>query len=152
LSFLEGKPCPPVGSGGVDVGVGPVAAGETPEFRQLAYKTGWYGSRLVRLVIAARWYPSSMTCHACGNVQHIGWYEHWTCTRCGTSHHRDDNAAVNFTRYEPPATGDSALGLVKTTVKRGPTARPGLTGQVAMERGRNPANRQGTTPRRGASE
>ena len=43
--------------------------------RQLAYKTGWYGSRLV---VASRWYPSSKTCHACGKVQDIGWAEYWT--------------------------------------------------------------------------
>jgi putative transposase len=48
--------------------------------RQLAYKTGWYGSRLT---VADRWYPSSKTCHACGHVQNIGWSEHWTCTGCG---------------------------------------------------------------------
>jgi putative transposase len=58
--------------------------------RQLANKTSWYGSRLA---IADRWYPSSNTCHACRHVQDIGWNEHWTCTGCGTSHQRDDNAA-----------------------------------------------------------
>lgn len=61
--------------------------------RQLAYKTGWYGSRLV---IADRWYPSSKTCNACGHVQEIGWSRHWTCTGCGISHQRDDNAAINL--------------------------------------------------------
>jgi putative transposase len=48
--------------------------------RQLGYKTGWYGSRLI---IASRWYPSSRTCHACGHVQEIGWAGHWTCAGCG---------------------------------------------------------------------
>jgi len=42
------------------------ALGETR--RQLGYKTGWYGSRLV---IADRFYPSSRTCHVCWHVQDI---------------------------------------------------------------------------------
>jgi putative transposase len=83
--------------------------------RQLGYKAGWYGSRLV---IAGRFYPSSKTCHACGHVQDIGWAGHWTCTGCGTARQRDDNAAVNLARYEPPAAGDSALGPVRAAVKR----------------------------------
>jgi putative transposase len=84
--------------------------------RQLAYKTTWYGSRLIT---AGRWFPSSKTCHACGHVRDIGWKERWDCTRCGTSHHRDDNAAVNLARYEPPPAGASALGPVGAAVKRG---------------------------------
>ncbi len=63
--------------------------------------------------------PSSKTCHACGHVQEIGWDEHWTCTGCGTSHQRDDNAAINLARYDEPHPGDSALGPVRATVKRG---------------------------------
>jgi transposase len=70
--------------------------------RHLTYKTGWYGSRLV---VADRWFPSSKTCHACGHVQDIGWAEHWICGSCGVVHQRDDNAAINLARYEPPATG-----------------------------------------------
>ena len=94
-------------------GLSDSALGETR--RQLVYKTGWYGSKLV---VADRWYPSSKTCHACGHVQDIGWAGHWTCTRCGTSHQRDDNAAVNLARYEPPCAGDSAVGPVRAAVKR----------------------------------
>src|SRR6266498_3011344 len=95
-------------------GLSDSALGETR--RQLAYKTGWYGSRLV---IADRWFPSSKTCHACEHVQEIGWDEYWTCAGCGTSHQRDDNAAINLARYEPLTTGDSALGPVRAAVKRG---------------------------------
>ena len=94
-------------------GLSDSALGETR--RQLGYKTGWYGSRLV---IADRFYPSSKTCHACGHVQDIGWAEHWTCAQCGTAHQRDDNAAVNLARYEPPPAGDSAVGPVRAAVKR----------------------------------
>jgi putative transposase len=94
-------------------GLSDSALGETR--RQLGYKTGWYGSRLV---IADRFYPSSKTCHACGRVQDIGWAGHWTCTGCGTAHQRDDNAAVNLARYEPPCAGDSAVCPVRAAVKR----------------------------------
>lgn len=85
--------------------------------RQLGYKTGWYGSTLV---VANRWFPSSKTCHSCGNVQELGWTEHWTCHNCGRSHQRDDNAAINLARYENPSTtGDSVVGPVRAAVKRG---------------------------------
>ena len=94
-------------------GLADSALGETR--RQLAYKTRWYGSRLI---VAGRFYPSSKTCCACGHVQDIGWAEHWTCGQCGTRHQRDDNAAVNLARYEPPVTGDSAVGPVGAAVKR----------------------------------
>jgi putative transposase len=95
-------------------GLSDSALGETR--RQLGYKASWYGSRVV---IASRFYPSSKTC---GRVQDIGWAEYWTCDPadggCGTRHQRDDNAAVNLARYEPPCAGDSAVGLVRAAVKR----------------------------------
>lgn len=89
--------------------------------RQLAYKTGWYGSKLV---VADRWYPSSKTCHGCKHVQDIGWAEHWQCEDCGMSHQRDDNAAINLARYETPS-GDSAVGPVGAAVKRGADRKTG---------------------------
>lgn len=101
-------------------GLSDSALGETR--RQLGYKTGWYGSRLV---VADRWCPSSKTCHACGHVQHIGWAEHWTCGFCGVAHARDDNAAINLARYEPPSPGDSAVGPVGAAVKRGADRKTG---------------------------
>jgi putative transposase len=51
--------------------------------RQLRYKCPWYGSTLIE---ADRFFPSSKTCHACGHVQSIGWFEHWTCEECNSSH------------------------------------------------------------------
>jgi putative transposase len=80
--------------------------------RQLRYKTGWYGSRLVE---ADRFYPSSKTCHQCQHRQEIGWAEHWTCQNCGARHQRDDNAAINLARYETT----SAVGPVRAADKRG---------------------------------
>jgi putative transposase len=114
--------------------------------RQLAYKTGWYGSRLV---IADRWFPSSKTCHACGQVQEIGWSEHWTCARCGASHQRDDNAAINLARYEPPATGDSALGPVGAAVKRGADRKTRHRRAGGDETRKGPSRKAGDQPRDG---
>ncbi len=99
-------------------GFGGRLPGKGPIYRDLAGQPtlpGWYGSNLIT---AGRFYPSSKTCHACGHVQDIGWAGHWTCGQCGTRHQRDDNAAVNLARYEPPATGDSAVGPVRAAVKR----------------------------------
>jgi putative transposase len=125
-------------------GLSDSALGETR--RQLGYKTAWYGSTLV---VADRWYPSSRTCCACGHVQDIGWDEHWTCTRCGASHQRDDNAAVNLARYEPPPAGDSALGPVGAAVKRGADrkTRPRRAGGDETRKG--PSPQAGKQPRDG---
>jgi putative transposase len=119
--------------------------------RQLGYKACWYGSRLV---VADRWFPSSKTCSACGHVQDIGWGEHWTCDPagggCGTRHQRDDNAAVNLARYEPPATGDSAVGPVGAAVKRRADRKTGPrpAGGREARKGPGPA-RAGKQPRDG---
>lgn len=77
--------------------------------RQLRYKCPWYGSTLIE---ADRFFPSSKTCHKCGHVQSIGWFEHWTCEECNSSHQRDDNAAINLARW-------AGLGSVGAPVKRG---------------------------------
>ena len=98
-------------------------AGLAEPRRQLRYKVGWYGSRLVE---ASRWYPSSKTCCACGHRQDIGWAGHWTCTGCGARHQRDDNAAVNLARYEETAAqAGSAVGPVGAAVKRGADRKTG---------------------------
>jgi putative transposase len=127
-------------------GLSDSALGQTR--RQLAYKSGWYGSRLV---IADRWYPSSKTCHACGRVQEIGWDEHWTCTRCGTSHQRDDNAAINLARYEEPGhqPGVSALGPVGAAVKRGADRKTRACRAGGEETRKGPSPRARKQPRDG---
>lgn len=102
-------------------GLSDSALGETR--RQLAYKTRWYGSELV---VANRWYPSSKTCHRCGQVKTIGWVEHWTCDTCCTSHQRDDNAAINLARYEEAGSaGVSVVSPVGAAVKRGADRKTG---------------------------
>ena len=63
--------------------------------RQLDYKTKWYGSRLV---VAPRFYPSSKTCSACGQVKvRLTLAERtFTCDVCGLEIDRDLNAARNL--------------------------------------------------------
>ena len=63
--------------------------------RQLEYKCGRYGRRLV---VIDRWYPSSKACSACGHLLAALSLStrHWTCPSCGTRHDRDINAAKNI--------------------------------------------------------
>ncbi|CAI7977418.1 MULTISPECIES: IS607 family element RNA-guided endonuclease TnpB [unclassified Parafrankia] len=63
--------------------------------RQLTYKTGWYGSRLI---VADRWYPSSKTCSGCGwrNPSLTLSDRTFRCQPCGLVLDRDVNAAVNL--------------------------------------------------------
>lgn len=52
-------------------------------------------------VKVSRWYPSTRTCHGCGDITgptgqaQLG-VRHWTCPACGASHNRDLNAARNI--------------------------------------------------------
>jgi transposase len=62
----------------------------------LAYKSPASGTRYVE--VDAKF--STMTCSACGDrtgPRGLSMLEvrHWTCAECGSSHHRDINAAVN---------------------------------------------------------
>src|SRR5438445_694953 len=63
--------------------------------RQLTYKTGWYGGRLV---VADRWFPSSKTCSACQTVRpKLSLATRtFTCEYCGLGLDRDLNAALNL--------------------------------------------------------
>jgi len=77
--------------------------------RQLTYKTGWYGSRLV---VADRWFPSSKICSGCGAVKaklplHVRAYR---CDTCGLSLDRDDNAARNLAALAACTTGTGVAG------------------------------------------
>ncbi|HLY30112.1 MAG TPA: RNA-guided endonuclease TnpB family protein [Ktedonobacterales bacterium] len=63
--------------------------------RQLTYKVGWYGSRVV---VVSRWEPTSKRCSRCG------WLDHdlsladrmFHCEQCGLALDRDLNAAINL--------------------------------------------------------
>ena len=72
---------------------------------KLSYKAQWYGRTLVQV---DRFYPSSRLCHDCGH-KYAGLRlseRKWVCERCGTSHDRDVNAALNIR--------DEALRLSRT--------------------------------------
>lgn len=64
-------------------------------FRQLKYKSEWYGKDLI---IIDRWFPSSKLCNVCGyKYKNLSLKErYWTCPDCGTQHDRDYNAATNI--------------------------------------------------------
>jgi putative transposase len=64
-------------------------------FRQLEYKCKWYGRDLV---VIDRWFPSSKLCSVCGHkYSDLSLKERtWKCTKCGTVHDRDANAAQNI--------------------------------------------------------
>jgi len=89
------------------------AAGEMR--RQLEYRAGWYGCDLW---VADRWYPSSKTCSACGQVNTsltLG-DRRWACPECGTLHDRDANAGTNLARL--PASSAEAQSDCKTGLAR----------------------------------
>jgi IS605 OrfB family transposase len=103
--------------------------------RQLAYKTGWNGGRLL---IADRWYPSSKTCSGCGTVKaKLSLAERkYCCEVCGLALDRDLNAARNL----------AALAAEFDTAGSGPVAGRGAD-QKTRVRGQVAAKRQpGTTP------
>jgi len=63
--------------------------------RQLEYKAAWYGRSFVKI---SRWYPSSQICSTCGHQdgKKALSVRDWTCPKCGTTHDRDINAAINI--------------------------------------------------------
>lgn len=82
--------------------------------REIEYKCGWYGRRLVKV---NRFYPSSKRCSECGAVNKaLLSNERWTCPSCGAEHDRDLNAAVNL------------LEEGMKIVGRGPSDADGLAG------------------------
>ncbi|MFC4117617.1 IS607 family element RNA-guided endonuclease TnpB [Nonomuraea zeae] len=97
--------------------------------RQLAYKTGWNGARLL---VADRWYPSSKTCSGCGAVKtKLTLSEReYHCEECGLVLDRDLNAALNL----------AALAAQFDTAGSGPVTARGADqktrtrGRVAVKR------------------
>lgn len=63
---------------------------------KLQYKLEWSGKHLVKV---DKWYPSSQLCSCCGyknsQLKDLRMRK-WTCPQCGTSHDRDNNAAINL--------------------------------------------------------
>jgi putative transposase len=100
------------------------------EFRSLlAYKTDWYGKRLV---VINRFAPTSKTCSDCGAINSTLRLadRSWVCAQCGTLHDRDLNAAQNILAagYAVTACGED----VRPTRPRG-VARKGRQTSVKQE-------------------
>jgi len=67
-------------------------------FRQLEYKSEWYGKTLLKI---GRFEPSSKTCSICGSIKRdlkLSDRE-WSCVECGTLHDRDVNASINIKKF-----------------------------------------------------
>lgn len=64
--------------------------------RFLEYKLLYQGKQLIHV---DKWYPSSQVCHCCGykntDVKNLS-VRKWTCPKCGATHDRDINAAINI--------------------------------------------------------
>ena len=101
-------------------------------FRQLDYKSGWYGSRLVK---ADRWFPSSKLCSGCGVVKaklHLS-ERTYECDGCGLTIDRDLNAAVNLARYAQRET-DPSTGVVTGGADRKPSPQGDAGGSETRTR------------------
>jgi transposase len=101
-------------------------------YRQLDYKSGWYGSRLVK---ADRWFPSSKLCSGCGVVKtklHLS-ERTYECHSCGLKIDRDLNAAVNLARYAQHETDPSA-GVVTGGADRKPSPQGDAGGSETRTR------------------
>ena len=75
----------------------PISDASWGEFvRQLEYKTQWQHKTLVKI---DPFFPSSQTCHVCGNknseTRDLSVRE-WVCYECGAEYDRDINAAKNI--------------------------------------------------------
>lgn len=77
--------------------------------RQLEYKCGWYGSRLV---VVGRFFPSSKTCSSCGCIKEtLALSERvFRCEECGLEVDRDLNAAKNLLLAASSAESLNACG------------------------------------------
>jgi transposase len=89
----------------------------------LAYKTSWYGSRLI---VADPFYPSSKTCSTCGWLKAKFTLSERTfeCGACGLVLDRDLNAAQNLANLAQQV----AQSGWETQNARGVDIRPGLPG------------------------
>jgi len=77
--------------------------------RQLEYKGGWYGCRVI---VADRFFPSSKTCCECGQIRSdLTLSDRVYVCPCGNEIDRDLNAAINLERYSTvSSTGSYACG------------------------------------------
>jgi putative transposase len=111
--------------------------------RQLTYKCQWYGSELW---IADRWFPSSKTCSACGQVNgKLTLADRiWTCPECDTGHDRDENAGTNLARL-PASQAEAQSGGKTASVRLATVKRVKHPGRMVAER-REALRRDGLEP------
>jgi len=143
---------PGAGKGGRGLNRALADAGLAELRRQLGYKTTWYGSHLIA---AARRYPSSKTCSACGGRKpSLRLSERtWTCAGCGTVHDRDRNAAINLARLsEHAASVESRPAGSGPVAGRGATRKTppgGAGGEETSTPQDQPVHKTGTAPPQG---
>jgi putative transposase len=91
--------------------------------RMLAYKGNWYGCQVERI---DRWYPSSKTCSVCGTEVETMPLEirAWQCPMCGSSHDRDQNAAINILMQTTVGTTGRYAGPERDALEQGVHVRP----------------------------
>jgi IS605 OrfB family transposase len=108
-----------------------VADASFGEFRrQVEYKAGWRGGRVI---VADRWFASSKTCSACGAVKaKLALSERtYVCMSCGAVADRDLNAARNLAEYGKQVVAASGA---ETVNGRGADRKTGLARPVAVKR------------------
>jgi putative transposase len=112
--------------------------------RQVEYKAGWHGGRVI---VADRWFASTKTCSGCGAVKaKLPLSERtYTCPSCGIVLDRDVNAARNLAEYGNRQIAGSGPEIGNG---RGADRKTGLTWQVAVKRqpGTAHAGQTGTVP------
>lgn len=108
-----------------------VADASFGEFRrQIEYKAGWRGGRVI---VADRWFASSKTCSGCGAVKAklLLSERSYVCTSCGIVLDRDVNAAINLAEYGNRLVAGSGP---ETLNGRGADLKTGRARQVAVKR------------------
>jgi putative transposase len=92
--------------------------------RQLLYKAGWYGSRVI---LADRWEPSSKRCSGCGWLDADLTLADRTfhCEQCGLVLDRDLNAAINLAQLAGSSSdSQNACGVAGAGARSGPRVKP----------------------------
>ncbi len=91
--------------------------------RQLLYKAGWYGSRVI---LADRWEPSSKRCSGCGWLDDELTLSDRTfcCAQCGLVLDRDLNAAINLAKLAGSSSdSQNACGAASAGTKHTPRVK-----------------------------
>jgi IS605 OrfB family transposase len=125
-----------------------VADASFGEFRrQVEYKAGWRGGRVI---VADRWFASSKTCSGCGAVKAklLLSERSYACPSCGLVLDRDLNAARNLADYGNRQIAGSGPEISNG---RGADRKTGHARQVAVKRqpGTAHADQTGTVAPRG---